>query len=215
MRRTPGLGGGEHPDLATHDALGLATQAELDGHGADTTSVHGIADTSALALSSHDHDADYEAVGTVATHTGDTIDAHDASAISFSATGAIAATDVQAAIAELDSEKAATSHAHTTITANRQTDSYTLVLGDAGLVVEMNKATANNLTVPPNADVAFPTGTVLEVMQYGAGQTTIVAGAGVTIRSSGGKLKLAAQYASASLRKIAADEWAAAGELSA
>lgn len=30
-----GGGGGEHPDLATHDALGLATQAELDGHAHD------------------------------------------------------------------------------------------------------------------------------------------------------------------------------------
>jgi hypothetical protein len=37
-------------------------------------------------------------------HLNDTSDAHDASAISFSPTGGIAATDVQAAIAELDSE---------------------------------------------------------------------------------------------------------------
>lgn len=50
------------------------------------------------------------AAATVATnlnnHIIDTSDAHDASAISFSATGGIAATDVQTAIAELDSEKA-------------------------------------------------------------------------------------------------------------
>jgi len=44
----------------------------------------------------------------LAAHLADTSDAHDASAISFSATGNIAATDVQAAIAELDSEKATT-----------------------------------------------------------------------------------------------------------
>jgi hypothetical protein len=37
-------------------------------------------------------------------HTGDISDAHDASAISFSPTGTIAATDVQAAIAEVASE---------------------------------------------------------------------------------------------------------------
>jgi len=47
-----------------------------------------------------------EAAG-VTAHLADTSDAHDASAISFSATGNIVATDVQAAIAELDSEKAA------------------------------------------------------------------------------------------------------------
>jgi hypothetical protein len=100
-------------------------------------------------------------------------------------------------------------------TANRQTDSYTLVSGDLNKVIEMNKATANNLTVPLNASVAFPVGTVIEVMQYGAGQTTIVAAGGVTLRSSGAKLKLTAQYSSASLRKIGTDEWHVAGELSA
>lgn len=44
-------------------------------------------------------------VASVAAHLADTSDAHDASAISFSPTGSIAATDVQAAIAELGTEK--------------------------------------------------------------------------------------------------------------
>jgi hypothetical protein len=39
-------------------------------------------------------------------HTADATDAHDASAISFAATGGIAATDVQTAVAEVDSEAA-------------------------------------------------------------------------------------------------------------
>lgn len=46
-------------------------------------------------------------------HINDTTDAHDASAISFSAVGSIAATDVQAAIAEVASEYAAADSAHT------------------------------------------------------------------------------------------------------
>lgn len=99
------------------------------------------------------------------------------------------------------------------ITTNRQTDSYTLVLTDADKLVEMNKATANNLTVPLNSSVAFPTGTQLLISQYGAGQTTVVATGGVTIRSSGGKLKLAAQYAGATLIKIATDEWYLFGDI--
>lgn len=99
------------------------------------------------------------------------------------------------------------------VTANRQTASYTLALGDMKKVVEMEVATANDLTVPPNASVAFPIGTVIEIMQYGAGQTTIVAGVGVTLRSPGGKLKIALQYGAASLRKIATDEWAVEGNL--
>jgi hypothetical protein len=52
--------------------------------------------------------------GDVAAHLADTSDAHDASAVSFSPAGGVAATDVQAAIVELDTEKSATSHAHTT-----------------------------------------------------------------------------------------------------
>lgn len=102
---------------------------------------------------------------------------------------------------------------HNGLTANRQTDSYTLVLTDVSKVVEMNKATANDLTVPPNSSVAFPTGTVVEVFQYGAGQTTVVAGSGVTVRSSGGALKLSGQYSGASLRKIDTNEWCLVGDI--
>lgn len=100
-----------------------------------------------------------------------------------------------------------------TIAATTQADSYTLALADAGTVVELTKATANTLTVPPNSSVAFPVGTVIELFQYGAGQVTVAAGAGVTIRSSGGKLKLTGQYSGASLRKRATDEWSLIGDI--
>lgn len=79
------------------------------------------------------------------------------------------------------------------ITTNRQTASYTLVLSDADKLVEMNVGSANNLTVPLNSSVAFQTGTQILLVQYGAGQTTVVATSGVTIRSNGGKLKLNVQ----------------------
>jgi hypothetical protein len=82
------------------------------------------------------------------------------------------------------------------ITTNRQTASYTLVLADADKLVEMNVATANNLTVPASV---FSAGTQILLAQYGAGQTTIVAGSGMTIRSNGGKLKLNVQYSGATL----------------
>lgn len=99
------------------------------------------------------------------------------------------------------------------ITTNRQTASYTLVLSDADKLVEINNASANNLTVPPNSSVAFSTGTQILLAQYGAGQTTVVAGSGVTIRSNGGKLKLSAQYSGATLIKIASDEWYLFGDI--
>ena len=98
---------------------------------------------------------------------------------------------------------------------NTRTSSYTLVLADSGKVVEMNVASVNNLTVPPNSSVAFPIGTIIEIVQLGAGQTTIVADSGVTIRSPSGKLKLTGQYSSASLRKRATNEWMLIGDISA
>jgi hypothetical protein len=99
------------------------------------------------------------------------------------------------------------------VVTNRQTASYTLVLSDADKLVEMNVGSANNLTVPLNSSVAFPTGTQILLAQYGAGQTTIVATSGVTVRSNGGKLKLNVQYSGATLVKIAENEWYCFGDI--
>ena len=121
------------------------------------------------------------------------------------------------AIADLYIASAATWNAKqdSTITTNRQTASYTLALTDANKLVEMNVGSANNLTVPLNSVVSFPTGTQILLSQYGSGQTTIVATGGVTIRSSGGKLKLNTQYSGATLIKIATNEWYLFGDITA
>src|SRR5215216_1125627 len=60
---------------------------------------------------------------------------------------------------------------------------YTLVLADAGKAVETTSAAAVEVTVPPNASVAFPVGAALAVTQVGAGALTVAAGAGVTLRT--------------------------------
>lgn len=65
-----------------------------------------------------------------------------------------------------------------TVPKNTQTASYTLALADAGKVVELNSATPVILTVPSNASVAFPTDTVIEVCQVGAGQVTVAPDSG-------------------------------------
>jgi len=95
---------------------------------------------------------------------------------------------------------------------NTQTDSYTLVIGDAGKYVRMDKGTANNLTVPLNSSVAYATGTQIHVRQAGAGQTTIVATGGVTITTPE-TLKLRKQHATATLIKTATDTWELMGDL--
>jgi len=101
------------------------------------------------------------------------------------------------------------------IAINAQTATYTAVLTDDGKLVTMSNASANNFTVPPNSSVAFGIGTQLNIAQLGAGQTTIVAGAGVTLNSAGTKLKLNAQYAVATCVKTDTDTWFVVGNLSA
>jgi hypothetical protein len=99
---------------------------------------------------------------------------------------------------------------------NAQTDSYTLALSDAENGVEIDKATAVNLTVPPNSSVAFPIGTSILIAQAGAGQITVVAGAGVTLRIQGLlTAKLLGQYSIATVIKRATDTWILSGDLEA
>lgn len=99
------------------------------------------------------------------------------------------------------------------IIAYRKTSNYTLALDDKDALIEMNLATANTLTVPPNSSVAFPIGTEVLVTQYGVGVTTITAGAGVTINYSALSLSLANQFSFVSLLKIGTNEWYALGDL--
>lgn len=98
------------------------------------------------------------------------------------------------------------------VSVNDETASYTAVLTDQ--VVIMDNASANNFTVPPNSAVAFPVGHFLEVWQKGAGQTSIVAGVGVTILYAAAyTLGLSEQNSGCSLRKVATDTWRLVGDL--
>ena len=91
--------------------------------------------------------------------------------------------------------------------------SETLALEHAGQIVEMNNAGANTLTVPNNSTVAFPLETIIELVQIGAGATTIAAAGGVTIRSADSVLGLRAQYSGAMLYKRATNEWVLVGDI--
>jgi hypothetical protein len=79
----------------------------------------------------------------------------------------------------------------------------------------MNVATANTLTIPLNSSVPFAIGQVIELIQDGAGQTTVTPTGGVTIKSFSGLTKLSGQYAAATLTKIATDTWYLIGNLTA
>jgi hypothetical protein len=148
----------------------------------------------------------------LAAHLSDTVDAHDASAISFVPTGTIAANDVQSAIAEVAAEAVPQVQPINTQTGT----TYTFVLTDIGKLVTFNNAASIAVTVPPASSVAFPAGIRIDCAQLGAGQVTFVQGVGVNIRvPSALGLKIKAQYGEATLTKLpTTDEWLLAGYVS-
>jgi hypothetical protein len=82
---------------------------------------------------------------------------------------------------------------------------YTLDLGIVkASLLQVDKATAATVTVPPDSALALANGTILEIEQKGAGAVTVAAGAGVTLN---GTLSTAAQYQLLRLRKTAANRW--------
>jgi hypothetical protein len=105
------------------------------------------------------------------------------------------------------------------VTLNAQTATYTVVLTDADQkLVTMDVATANDFLIPTNANVAFPVGTVINVIQIGAGTTTIeaVTPGTTTIESTGATAtapELRAQFSAASCIKVATDTWYVVGDI--
>ena len=93
---------------------------------------------------------------------------------------------------------------------------YTAVLDDAyQVLVPMNKATAVAFKIPTNASVAFPIGTVITVLNKGAGLCTISAVTpGTTTILSGGATAASptlTQYKTAACIQTAADVWYVVG----
>lgn len=99
-----------------------------------------------------------------------------------------------------------------------ETASYTAVLANNGQVVTMDNASPNNFSIPTNASVAFPIGTQINVLQIGAGQTTIqaVTSGTTTINSTGASAaapKLRVRYSAATCLKAGTDLWYVFGDI--
>jgi hypothetical protein len=104
-------------------------------------------------------------------------------------------------------------------TLNAQTGAtYTTVLTDSyQVLVTMNNASANAFKIPTNASVAHPVGTVITVLNIGAGTTTIsaVTSGTTTVLSAGATAAqpTLAQYKSAACIKTATDTWYVVGAI--
>lgn len=100
-------------------------------------------------------------------------------------------------------------------TIDEKSASYPLVLTDKNKFIKMSVGTANTVTVPTNASVAFPVGSQIHIIQYGSGKTQIIPVSGtVTIYATPGAY-LRAQYSSATLLKCDTNIWMLMGDLSA
>jgi len=142
------------------------------------------------------------AVGTVRT-----VDYMVTTAYASNTSGLIGATQVQDG-AETSGALPASPHGTQTTTP------YVLQIDDRGTIVEMNLAGANQVSVPTNASVAFPLGTVIAVYQMGAGTTTVAAVTpGTTTIRNPSSATTRVQFAQVYLRKRATDEWVLSGDL--
>lgn len=97
-----------------------------------------------------------------------------------------------------------------------KTDDYTVAVVDSyQVLVSMNKATAVALKIPTNATAAIPVGSVITILNKGAGLCTISAvTSGTTTVLSAGAVAASptlAQYKSAACIKVATDTWYVVG----
>lgn len=102
-------------------------------------------------------------------------------------------------------------------TQNAQTGtSYTPVLADQyQVIITRSNASASTLTIPTNASVDFPVGTVITVLNKGAGAVTISGAGGVTVLSAGATAAspVLNQNRMCTLYKDATDIWYVAGAI--
>lgn len=100
-------------------------------------------------------------------------------------------------------------------TIDEKSASYPLVLTDKNKFIKMSVGTANTVTVPTNASVAFPIGSQIHIIQYGIGKTQVIPVSGtVTLYATPGAY-LRAQYSAATLLKCDTNIWMLIGDLSA
>jgi hypothetical protein len=92
------------------------------------------------------------------------------------------------------------------------TTSRTLQLTDAGDLLRFTSSSNITVTIPPNSSVAFDIGDHIDLLQTGTGQITVAEGSGVTLRDPGSST-LRTRYSTATLVKIATDEWVLTGDV--
>jgi len=103
---------------------------------------------------------------------------------------------------------------------NAQTANYTTVLADAEQkLITVSSTSALEISIPTDANVNYPVGSIINVIRINTGDVTIkaVTSGTTTIASTGAtsaQPKLRAQFSAASCIKVAANSWYVVGDIS-
>lgn len=188
------------PTLVT-PVLGVATATSINGTAIPSSKTLVATDSTAFVVPSQTGNS-----GKYLTTNG-----------TVSSWGTVPAPEVTLAGVETLTNKTLTD-AKINLAFDAETASYTAVLANNSQIVTMNNASANTFSIPTNASVAFPIGTQINVLQIGAGQTTIqaVTSGTTTIQSTAASAaapKLRARYSAATCVKAGTDLWYVFGDL--
>lgn len=93
------------------------------------------------------------------------------------------------------------------------TQAHTLNLSDMYNAVEMTTTAEVAVTIPPHSAVPLPVGGVVEILQAGVGQVTLIAGDGVTLQEPDNNFTSRKQYSTLALRQRAEDVWIVTGDV--
>ena len=184
-----------------------------------TTAASAITASASSATTSASHATTSSDFATVATSSATVSTSESTTAVSSAATATSSATvatseaTTSTAQAEVSTSSATVAVDTLSVTIDEKTDNYRLASGDVNKMINANSAGAITITIPLNADDAIPTGSVIAILQGGAGTVTIAGTAGTTVNSIDSALSITGQYAIASVIKVATDTWNAIGAL--
>jgi len=106
-----------------------------------------------------------------------------------------------------------TAHTHTLDVETWNTATKTLALSDSNKLFKCSHTSDQTLTIPTNATVEFPKGTMITFLLTSTYKVTFSGASGVTLTSIDSLVALATQYGMASLIKTDTNTWQLVGAL--
>ncbi len=93
-----------------------------------------------------------------------------------------------------------------------RTAAFTVAAVDVGRLNPVNAAAAVTVTAPTPSSLGLAAGQIVTLLQRGAGQITVAAGAGVSLSSPTGQFKTRAQLSRIDLVALSGSEWLVDGD---